>query len=100
MLHKIRKVFEDSVPGTDGESRPEGGMELHPYPPRGVPSSPAVRPQGDSRAPGVAEAGQGLGLDFVEERANTSLNPDTGRGEAWLSGPPAPWPARREKEDS
>lgn len=45
----------------------------------------------------MAEAGQGLGPDFVGERANTSLNPDTGRGEAWLSGPPAPRPARREK---
>lgn len=48
----------------------------------------------------MAEAGQGLGPDFVGERANTSLNPDTGRGEAWLSGPPAPRPARRGKEDS
>lgn len=96
-VDKIRKAFEDSVPGMEGESWPNVGEGAPPLPTTWSALLARSEAAGLFPSSGRGGGGAGAGARLVEQTANAALSPGSPRGAAWLSRLSTPGPAGGER---
>lgn len=91
-LHKIRKAFEDSVPGMEGERRPEVGASAPPLPTTW--SALLARSEASGQFPSSGRGGGGAGAGARLRWRESQHLPEPGHWEGrglafWSPGSPA-----------